>query len=159
MPEIDVTLPSYAQQERIATALDIIALKENQEAAATLEAMTLNGAMSSEKTLDTACQELLDGTNTTRIFWAWYPRAMALGETNKYKLLSRFLTAAAQAWKDKTYTLRSYPTSDKSGITIPSRINGVRRRYGRTDKQRQIQLMDEKPCRSCTGCVSGKSNG
>ena len=100
MPEIDVTLPSYAQQERIATALDIIALKENQEAAATLETMTLNGAMSSEKTLDTACQELLDGTNTTRVFWAWYPRAMALGETNKYKLLSRFLTAAAQASYD-----------------------------------------------------------
>ena len=116
MPEIDVTLPSYAQQERIATALDIIALKENQEAAATLEAMTLNGAMSSEKTLDTACQELLDGTNTTRVFWAWYPRAMALGETNKYKLLSRFLTAAAQAWKDKTYTLRSYDPS-VSGVT------------------------------------------
>ena len=104
MPDLDVTLPSYAQQERIATALSIIALKENQEAAATLEAMTLNGAMSSEKTLDTACQELIDGTNTTRVFWAWYPRAMTLGETNKYKLLSRFLTAAAQAWKDKTYT-------------------------------------------------------
>ena len=116
MPDLDVTLPSYAQQERIATALNIIALKENQEAAATLEAMTLNGAMSSEKTLDTACQELLDGTNTTRIFWAWYPRAMALGETNKYKLLSRFLTAAAQAWKDKTYTLRSYDPS-VSGVT------------------------------------------
>lgn len=116
MPDLDVTLPSYAQQERIATALNIIALKENQEAAATLEAMTLNGAMSSEKTLDTACQELIDGTNTTRVFWAWYPRAMALGETNKYKLLSRFLTAAAQAWKDKTYTLRSYDPS-VSGVT------------------------------------------
>lgn len=116
MPDLDVTLPSYAQQERIATALNIIALKENQEAAATLEAMTLNGAMSSEKTLDTACQELIDGTNTTRIFWAWYPRAMTLGETNKYKLLSRFLTAAAQAWKDKTYTLRSYDPS-VSGVT------------------------------------------
>ena len=43
MSDMDVTLPSYAQQERIATALDIIALKENQEATATLEAMTLNG--------------------------------------------------------------------------------------------------------------------
>ena len=101
MEGIDLSFPSYAQHERMAAAL---------------EAIALNGGQNSAEALDAACRQLLDGTNTTRVFWSWYPRALAAGETDKYKLLSRFATAAAQAWNGKTYTLRSYDQS-VSGIT------------------------------------------
>ena len=101
MKGIDLSFPSYAQHERMAAAL---------------EAIALNGGQNSAEALDAACRQLLDGTNTTRVFWSWYPRALAAGETDKYKLLSRFATAAAQAWNGKTYTLRSYDPS-VSGIT------------------------------------------
>lgn len=101
MEGIDLSFPSYAQHERMAAAL---------------EAIALNGGQNSAEALDAACRQLLDGTNTTRVFWSWYPRALAAGETDKYKLLSRFATAAAQAWNGKTYTLRSYDPS-VSGIT------------------------------------------
>ena len=101
MEGIDLSFPSYAQHERMAAAL---------------EAIALNGGQNLAEALDAACRQLLDGTNTTRVFWSWYPRALAAGETDKYKLLSRFATAAAQAWNGKTYTLRSYDPS-VSGIT------------------------------------------
>ena len=101
MEGIDLSFPSYAQHERMAAAL---------------EAIALNGGQNSAEALDAACRQLLDGTNTTRVFWSWYPRALAAGETDKYKLLSRFATAAAQAWNGKTYTLRSYDPP-VSGIT------------------------------------------
>lgn len=101
MEGIDLSFPSYAQHERMAAAL---------------EAIALNGGQNSAEALDAACRQLLDGTNTTRVFWSWYPRALAAGETDKYKLLSRFATAAAQAWNGKTYTLRSYDPS-VSGTT------------------------------------------
>ena len=101
MEGIDLSFPSYAQHERMAAAL---------------EAIALNGGQNSAEALDAACRQLLDGTNTTRVFWSWYPRALAAGETDKYKLLSRFAIAAAQAWNGKTYTLRSYDPS-VSGIT------------------------------------------
>ena len=101
MEGIDLSFPSYAQHERMAAAL---------------EAIALNGGQNSAEALDAACRQLLDGTNTTRVFWSWYPRALVAGETDKYKLLSRFATAAAQAWNGKTYTLRSYDPS-VSGIT------------------------------------------
>ena len=77
MEGIDLSFPSYAQHERMAAAL---------------EAIALNGGQNSAEALDAACRQLLDGTNTTRVFWSWYPRALAAGETDKYKLLSRFAT-------------------------------------------------------------------
>lgn len=101
MEGIDLSFPSYTQHERMAAAL---------------EAIALNGGQNSAEALDAACRQLLDGANTTRVFWLWYPRALAAGESDKYKLLSRFATAAAQAWNGKTYTLRSYDQS-VSGIT------------------------------------------
>ena len=73
MEGIDLSFPSYAQHERMAAAL---------------EAIALNGGQNSAEALDAACRQLLDGTNTTRVFWSWYPRALAAGETDKYKLLS-----------------------------------------------------------------------
>ena len=60
MEGIDLSFPSYAQHERMAAAL---------------EAIALNGGQNSAEALDAACRQLLDGTNTTRVFWSWYPRA------------------------------------------------------------------------------------
>ena len=59
-------------------------------------------------TLDATCQGMLDGTNTTKVFWAFYPRAVDAGENDKYTILCRFARMAAIAWGDKKYTLRSY---------------------------------------------------
>ena len=93
MADMDLIFPSWTQRERIAAALESIAL---------------NGGSSDAAVLDAACKSVLDGTNTTRVFWEFYPRAAAAGETSKYKILERFAKAAAQAWNSKTYTLRSY---------------------------------------------------
>ena len=59
MEGIDLSFPSYAQHERMAAAL---------------EAIALNGGQNSAEALDAACRQLLDGTNTTRVFWSWYQR-------------------------------------------------------------------------------------
>lgn len=103
MADMELVFPSYAQHERMAAAL---------------EAIALNGGSGSAAALDAACQSVLDGKNTTRVFWAYYPRAVAAGETDKYKILSRFATAAAQAWNQKTYTLRSYDPSVSGTTTM-----------------------------------------
>ena len=55
MEGIDLSFPSYAQHERMAAAL---------------EAIALNGGQNSAEALDAACRQLLDGTNTTRVFWS-----------------------------------------------------------------------------------------
>ena len=96
MADMDLIFPSYAQHERMTAALETIAL---------------NGGATSDATLDAACQSVLDGTNTTRVFWEYFPRAMAAEGTNRYDVLCRFAKAAAQAWHRKTYTLRSYDPS------------------------------------------------
>ena len=87
-----------AQLDRIAQALEN--LPDNAANAATLDATF--GAM-------------LDGTNTTAIFWQWWPLSAANGD-NKYKRLCRFADMCANAWQDKVYTLRSYHDS-VSGAT------------------------------------------
>ena len=109
MADMELVFPSYAQHERMTAAL---------------EAIALNGGSGSAAALDAACQSVLDGKNTTRAFWAYYPRAVAAGETNKYKILSRFATAAAQAWNQKTYTLRSYDPS-VSGTTMMTPLDDL----------------------------------
>ncbi len=93
MADMDLIFPSYAQHERMTAAL---------------EAIALNGGASSDATLDAACQSILDGRNTTRVFWEYFPRAMAAEGADRYDVLCRFAKAAAQAWSGKTYTLRSY---------------------------------------------------
>ena len=65
MADMELVFPSYAQHERMAAAL---------------EAIALNGGSGSATALDAACQSVLDGKNTTRVFWAYYPRAVAAGE-------------------------------------------------------------------------------
>lgn len=89
-----------AQLDRIAQALEN--LPDNAANAATLDATF--GAM-------------LDGTNTTSIFWAWWPLSAANGDS-KYKRLSRFAEMAAQAQHDKVYTLRSYHHSVSGDTTM-----------------------------------------
>ena len=93
--------------DRIVAALDRIAAAE--------EAQALPGGETSA-VLDSTCQLLIDGTNTTKVFKTWYPRAMAMAgdAADRYETLSRFAKIIADAWGDKTYTLRSY-TAESSG--------------------------------------------
>ena len=85
--------------------------------AAAIETLALSGGGAAQS-LDTVCQALIDGTNTTRVFESWFPRAMIIdgAKADRYNLLERFATLCAEAWKDKTYTLRSY-TAEQSGAS------------------------------------------
>ncbi len=102
MADMDLIFPSWGQHERIAASLEQIALNGGSDAGV----------------LDAALKNILDGTNTTRVFWEFYPRALAAGETSKYAILERFAKACAQAWKDKTYTLRSYDAGVSSSAEM-----------------------------------------
>lgn len=79
-----------------------------QRVAAALEEIALGGA-GSAATLDAAVVAMIDGTNTTQVFKAWYNRAAILsGESpNRWNLLSRFASLVAEAWDGKVYTLKS----------------------------------------------------
>ena len=76
--------------------------------AGALEEIALGGS-GSAATLDAAVVAMIDGTNTTQVFKAWYTRAAILsGESpNRWKLLTRFAGLVAEAWDGKVYTLRS----------------------------------------------------
>ena len=100
---MDIIFPSYGQHERIAQALEKIAL---------------NGGAASIEMLDAACKGIIDGGNTTRVWEDYYPRARAAGETDRYNILAHFAGAVAQAWADKTYTLRSYLASVSSNSAM-----------------------------------------
>ena len=91
-------------------------LSKEDEFLRVLEQIAANGAASTGgAALDAAMQAVLDGTNTTRVWEAWYPRAAAADSTaSKYSLICRFANMLASAWKDKTYTLRSYKASVSS---------------------------------------------
>ena len=54
---------------------------------------------------DTVFAVLLDGTNTTDIFWQWWPLSDGEGET-RYHRLERFALMLQRAWGAKIYTLR-----------------------------------------------------
>ena len=79
-----------------------------QRIAGALEEIALGGA-GSAATLDAAVVAMIDGTNTTQVFKAWYNRAAVLsGEApNRWNLLTRFAGLVAEAWDGKVYTLRS----------------------------------------------------
>ena len=68
-----------------------------------------------QKSLDATFGAMLNGENTTDIFWQWWPLSETANNT-KYDRLCRFATMAANAWKDKVYTLRSY-NANVSGLT------------------------------------------
>ena len=68
-----------------------------------------NGA--DDAILDSIITATVNGENTTRLFWAWFPLALANQQSaDRYALLDRFFAALAKGW-DKTYTLRSYDPS------------------------------------------------
>lgn len=56
---------------------------------------------------------LLDGKNTTEIFWSWWPLSAGDGVT-KYQRLERFAKMLAESARSKTYTVRFY-SDDVSG--------------------------------------------
>ena len=56
---------------------------------------------------------LLDGKNTTQLFWLWWPATESTSAT-KYQRLERWFSLLGNAWQDKTYTVRFY-NSDVSG--------------------------------------------
>lgn len=116
MPDfnLDYIPINHEQGERIIRALDQIA----------------GNSAESAEVLDATFKALLDGTNTSRVFGSWYPRAKALQGENvdRYELLDRFARMAAEAVSDKKYTLRSYhpdisgdtamtPLDDLAGVT------------------------------------------
>ena len=49
-----------------------------------------------------------DGTNTTDLWWEYFYSCIASGLTDRYAILESFMKYLAGAWKDKTYTLKSY---------------------------------------------------
>ena len=59
-----------------------------------------------------------DGTNTTDLWWEYYYACIASGETDKYAILESFMKYLAGAWKDKTYTLKSYDAGVSSLSTM-----------------------------------------
>ena len=56
---------------------------------------------------------LLDGKNTTQLFWLWWPATESTSAT-KYQRLERWFSLLGNAWQDKTYTVRFY-NPDVSG--------------------------------------------
>ena len=56
---------------------------------------------------------LLDGKNTTQLFWLWWPATESTSAT-KYQRLERWFSLLGNAWQNKTYTVRFY-NSDVSG--------------------------------------------
>ena len=68
---------------------------------------------------DIDIKALVDGTNTTELFWKFYSRLNAEGVVDRYSILERFAKAIAGAWNGKTYTLRYYDAnvSQLTGMT------------------------------------------
>ena len=108
-----------------------------QRIAEALEEIALGGA-GSQAALDAAVIAMIDGTNTTRVFKAWYDRAaiIAGAGATKWSLLTKFARLAAKAWEDKTYTLRS-ASADISGATEMTPLDDLAK------KSTSGQLTDE----------------
>ena len=96
-PASDETLAKLVEQERRRN--DILA--------------AIAAGKASSDFIDSTFCGLLDGTNTTSVFWDWW----SLGsEDTKYDRLCRFGRMMARAWKNKTYTLRSINASVSGGV-------------------------------------------
>ena len=75
--------------------------------------------------LDAVFRTLLDGTNTTEIFYAWWN--LSDGQGTKYQRLERFAKMLALSAKDKTYTVRFYSddvSSDYTGTPLDDLADG-----------------------------------
>ena len=79
----------------------------------------LAGQSASDDVLDAIITATANGENTTRIFWSWFPLALAAQQSaDRYALIDRFFAALAKAWSDKTYTLRWYDQSVSSSSVM-----------------------------------------
>ena len=95
MPDQVVNFPRETTMQRLAQAQE-----KGNEILAAIAAGTAGAAYT-----DTVFAALLDGTNTTDIFWQWWPLSDGEGET-RYHRLERFALMLQRAWGAKIYTLR-----------------------------------------------------
>ena len=95
MPDQVVNFPRETTMQRLAQAQE-----KTNEILAAIAAGTAGSAYT-----DTVFAALLDGTNTTDIFWQWWPLSDGEGET-RYHRLERFALMLQRAWGAKIYTLR-----------------------------------------------------
>ena len=80
----------------------------------------------SAEELDAMFAAMLDGKNTTRLFWLWWP-ASDDGAATKYARLERWAKLLAAGWQDKTYTLRFYnaqTSGDYNGTPMDDLADG-----------------------------------
>ena len=80
----------------------------------------------SAEELDAMFGAMLDGKNTTRLFWLWWP-ASDDGAATKYARLERWAKLLAAGWQDKTYTLRFYnaqTSGDYNGTPVDDLADG-----------------------------------
>ena len=70
-----------------------------------------------ENIVDNTFTAMLDMTNTTAVFKAWYAMA-SLKESNRFNLLERFANMMASACGDITFTLRNYKHTVSSDPTM-----------------------------------------
>lgn len=66
---------------------------------------------------DAIFEALLNGSNTTSVFWQWWPLSDGEGET-KYSRLERFALMLQRAWGTKIYTLRFSLGSTTTGTPL-----------------------------------------
>lgn len=78
--------------------------------------------------LDAIYASMLDGSNTTKVFWQWWALARAQdieneasADQNRYHTLSRWFDILAQAWGEKVYTLRfaDYRVGGSNSVMTP----------------------------------------
>lgn len=76
--------------------------------------------------IDASFCALLDGTNTTKVFWLWWA-VVATAGTSKYELLCRWFAMMAKAGYKLAYTLRFYldtVSSDYTGTPLDDLADG-----------------------------------
>ena len=84
-----------------------------------------------DEALDSTFESVLDGSNTTAVFRQWWPLSDN-EEDSKYKRLCRFANMMADAWRDKTYTLRWYNDS----VSVSSAMTPLDDLAGKSEAQR-----------------------
>ena len=114
-------LPSWEQMQEMTTAVRAIA--------ASMDAST-------PEVLDESMGALLNGTNTTAVFYSWLARAKQT-EEDRYKLLVRFGRMLAGSC-DSTYMVRKYDPSVSSDSTLTPMDD-----LGTKDKPRLYTEMDQ----------------
>ena len=70
-----------------------------------VQAIKEGNTWNSTAVLDATFTALVDGTNTTKLFWRWYRQALTV-ESDRYTLLERWFQILADAWSDKRYILQ-----------------------------------------------------